>query len=181
MPCAATQRGHHCPRSRPGPGHDLLSGHPDPTPALDLLKGRGRTPSSPSRNSGSAVSAPFPGELEGEVVVVPWEELAARPVTPDLFAALRRRPTTSSTSPDHRAARLQLRRWLHRVARHQPPRACPKALSAGAGPAAAAGRAGRHRRRRGPAQRSRDAPVGRARCRHGQRAPDEVKEPSRMG
>lgn len=60
------------------PGYDLLEAVTfDPTPALDLLKGSwpDAVVAVEELGVGFKVSAPFPdGELEGEVVVVPWEE-----------------------------------------------------------------------------------------------------------
>lgn len=56
----------------------------DPGPALDLLHGAwpDAVVALEEVGVGYRVSAPFPdGELEGEVTVVPWEDLGATPVT----------------------------------------------------------------------------------------------------
>lgn len=90
------------------PGYDLLEAVTfDPTPALDLLKGSwpDAVVAVEELGVGFKVSAPFPdGELEGEVVVVPWEELAARPVTRLTF----RSPSASTDDFVHLAETIGL-------------------------------------------------------------------------
>lgn len=82
----------------------------DPKPALELL--RDSWPDAvvavEDLGVGFKLSAPFPeGELQGELTVVPWEELVARPVTRVTF----RSPT--GTSEDFMA--LAERIGLHEV------------------------------------------------------------------
>jgi hydroxymethylpyrimidine pyrophosphatase-like HAD family hydrolase len=66
-------------------GYELLEAVTfDPRPALDLLHGSwpDAVVAVEEIGVGFKVSAPFPeGELEGQVKVVPWEELGATPVT----------------------------------------------------------------------------------------------------
>ena len=56
----------------------------DPRPALDLLHGQwpDAVVAVEVLGRGFRLSAPFPdGELEGELTIVPWEDLASEPVT----------------------------------------------------------------------------------------------------
>lgn len=70
--------------AEPG-GYEILEAVTfDPKPALDLLHGSwpDAVVAVEDLGVGFKVSAPFPeGELEGQVTVVPWEELSAAPVT----------------------------------------------------------------------------------------------------
>jgi hydroxymethylpyrimidine pyrophosphatase-like HAD family hydrolase len=62
----------------------------DPRPALDLLRAEwpGAVVAVEELGIGFKLSAPFPdGELQGELRVVPWEELVADPVTRVTFRA----------------------------------------------------------------------------------------------
>lgn len=79
----------------------------DPGPALELLHGSwpDAVVAVEELGVGFKVSAPFPeGELEGQVVVVPWEELSATPVT----RLTLRSPTASTEDFVHLAERIGL-------------------------------------------------------------------------
>lgn len=79
----------------------------DPRPALDLLHGQWPDAAVAVEvlGRGFRLSAPFPdGELEGELTIVPWEDLASEPVTRLTF----RSPTASSEDFDRLAHRIGL-------------------------------------------------------------------------
>jgi hypothetical protein len=136
----------------------------DPAPVLTLLREHAPTALVAVEDPGVGfkVSANFPdGELDASERVVPWDELLAHPVT----RVTLREP---EASPDE-FLDLVHRVGLLGVARHQP-RGGLQGLRPGAAASAAAGRADAYHRHRRPAQRRRDAPVGRSWCGHGQRA-----------
>ena len=96
----------------------------DPAPALALL--RDSWPDAviavEELGVGFKLSGPFPnGELDGELRVVPWEELVADPVTRVTF----RSPTGTSEEFEqlaraHRPARGELQHRVHGLDGHQP-------------------------------------------------------------